>query len=192
MQDRLRAVKAFVAGVHGVLHNNQDILLEVNGKLVKGFARSHYDGQGISLLRAIGIRVCLVSTEPAHTSHPLVQMIERWNGLPSSSRMEGDGGWSHVKLISDVVGTDQVAPVEEWLKRWGLSFADCAVMGHDLVQVPLMKAAMFRVVPVDAEDVARRIADYVTTRPGGNGALRDFVNLVIEARNIDSTTLPTR
>lgn len=192
MEDKLRLIKAFVASVSGVLHNNQDIVGEVDGKPFKGLLRSHYDGQGVSLLRAVGIKVAFVTTDSLNSTDLVFQLVERWNNLPSSSKMEGDGGWPRIKLISDVVGTEQIAPVKKWLNESGLSFNDCAVMGHDLVQVPLLRMALLRIAPAQAEDVVKKMVHYVTPRPGGNGALRDVANKILEVREIDQTTLPTR
>lgn len=196
LRARLQSIKAFVSSTSGVLYNNQDIIGEFEGKPFKGLLRSHYDGQGVSLLRAIGIQVAFVTVDPLNYSDLIHRMIERWNSLPSSSRVKGDDGWPLVKLIGGVVGEEQILSVVNWLDSWHISFANCAVMGHDLVQVPLMRAASeagaFLIAPAQAEEVVKKMADYITTRTGGNGALRDFANLVLEAREIDPTTLPTR
>lgn len=189
---RLQSIKAFVSSTSGVLYNNQDIIGEFDDKPFKGLLRSHYDGQGVSLLRAIGVYVAFIHVDPFRPEDPISKMTERWNLLPSVMKASDDSGWWPVKLINDVVGVEQIPPVQVWLKSLRLSFADCAVMGHDLVQVPLMREASLRVAPAQAEEVVKKMADYITTRPGGNGALRDFVNLVLEAREIDPTTLPTR
>ncbi len=189
-------IKAVVASVSGVLHNNQDIIGTLDGKPFKGWLRSHYDGQGVSLLRAIGIHVCFVKVDSSDQNDPIEQMIERWNELPSSMVPSVRSGWAHVRLIGGVIGQEQIAPVELWLGSYGHTFADCAVMGHDLVQVPLMREAQkngaFLIAPAQAEDVVKEISDHVTFRAGGNGAFRDFANLVIKVRGIDPTTLPTR
>jgi len=192
MIEQLKLIKAFISSVSGVLHNNQDVIGELDGKPFKGLMRSHYDGQGVSLLRAIGIKVVFITVDPLDPADPICKMIDRWDTLPSSSKIEGDGGWPRVKLIGNVVGAEQIPPVQSWLKESDLSFADCAVMGHDLVQVPLLRMASFIVAPSQAEEIVKRMAHYVTPRPGGNGALRDFANLVLEARGIDPTTLATR
>ena len=205
IQDRLRSIRAVVSSVSGVLHNNQDIIGQVMGKRFnlngeyigelrgnfQGLLRSHYDGQGVSLLRAIGIQVCFVTVDPILETDPIARMIERWNvDLPSSLI------WPLVRLIGGVVGKDQIKPVADWCTSREIFIGECAVMGHDLVQVPLMQAAAsigaLLVAPAQAEEVVKKMSHLVTARPGGNGALRDFANMVIEARGIDPTTLPTR
>lgn len=193
---RLRSIRGFVSSTSGVLYNNQDIIGEFDGKPFKGLVRSHYDGQGVSLFRAIGIQVAFVTVDPLASSDLICRVIESWNSLPSSTKVDGDGGWPLVKLIGGVIGEEQILPVANWLGSLCIHFADCAVMGHDLVQMPLMRAAAkagaFLVAPAQAEEVAKKMADCITVRLGGNGALRDFANLVLEAKDIDPTTLPTR
>jgi NAD(P)-dependent dehydrogenase (short-subunit alcohol dehydrogenase family)/3-deoxy-D-manno-octulosonate 8-phosphate phosphatase KdsC-like HAD superfamily phosphatase len=189
LKSRLQAIQAVISSTSGILYNNQDIIGTVDGKPFKGLLRSHYDGQGVSLLRAIGIKIAFVTVDPVDPTDPVCAMVERWNSLPSSAKA---AGWPHVALFGSVVGAEQIPPVEQWLERSNLSFTDCAVMGHDLVQVPLMRKAAFRVVPAQAEKVVQQMADYITERPGGGGAFRDFANLILEAREIDPTTLPTR
>ena len=190
LRDRLQSIRVLVSSVSGVLNNNQDIIGELDGKPFKGLVRSHYDGQGVSLLRAIGIHVAFVSSDWLSPDGPVADLVRRWNDLPSAKAQTNP--WPPVKLIWDVVGTEQIKPVERWLNGIGLSFASCAVMGHDLVQVPLLKEGLLRVAPAQAEDVVKKMAHYITPRPGGNGALRDFANLLLEARGVDPTTLPTR
>lgn len=189
---KLQSIKAFVASVSGVLNNNQDIIGQIDGLAFRGFQRSHYDGQGVSLLRATGVRVAFVTTEDFFSFDPVTYLVDRWNSLPSSAKCVGTPGWPHVELIQGVVGEEQILPVQDWLKGCELTFNDCAIMGHDLVQIPLMRRGVLRIAPAQAEEVAKRISHIVTPRAGGNGALRDFVNMVLEARGIDPTTLPTR
>ncbi len=189
---RFASIKALVSSVSGVLNNNQDIIGDLDGKPFMAMTRSHYDGQGISLLRAIGIPIAFVNSEVLKPTDSIVNLVKRWNNLPSASKQTGEGGWPAVEIIDGVVGIEQIAPVEEWLNRLYLTFADCAVIGHDLVQLPLLKKAALRIAPAQAEEVVKQLAHYVTPRSGGNGALRDFANLMLEARGIDPTTLPTR
>jgi len=195
----LSNIKAFVSSTSGVLNNNQDLIGVSRGWVrlmvdlpLGGFLRSHYDGQGVSLLRAIGINIAFVHVDIYDEDDPVSKLVTRWNTLPSAVKPGENGGWPPVKLINGVVGDEQIQPVQEWLEDLGLTFSNCAVMGHDLVQIPLLRRASFKVAPAQAEKVVQDMVDWVTPRPGGNGALRDFANLVLEVRKIDPTTLPTR
>ena len=189
---KFASIKALVSSVSGVLNSNQDIIGELDGKPFMAMTRSHYDGQGVSLLRAIGIHVAFINSEVLKPADPIIKLVKRWNTLPSASKRAGDGGWPSVKIIDVMVGTGQILPVQDWLDELGLTLTDCAVMGHDLVQLPILKAAGLRIAPAQAEEIVKQLAHHVTQRSGGNGALRDFANLMLEARGIDPTTLPTR
>ena len=73
-------IKAVISDVDGVFTDNR--VLE--GAPYKAKWRSYYDGQGVSLLRAIGIRVCLITNEKGDSAKHIVDVVEKWNNLPSS------------------------------------------------------------------------------------------------------------
>ena len=61
---------------------------------------------------------------------------------------------------------------EGLLKRWKLTDEQVCVMGDDLMELPLLRRAGLAIaVPNAVEDVRVR-CHYVTTRPGGRGAVR--------------------
>lgn len=75
------------------------------------------------------------------------------------------------------------------LERYGeildrIQLRDDAVcyIGDDLVDVPLMKKVGFAVAPADAEQEVIDVAHYVTRRKGGEGAVREVVNLIMRAK----------
>lgn len=154
--------------------------------------RSYYDGQGVSLLRAIGIRVCLITSEKKEASRHIRDVVEKWNKLPASSKTPGDGGWEHVRLYEGSHSGGKVSKAEEWLKEVGLTFADCAYMGDDLVDAAIMKKVTLRAAPANADIAIKIIADFISERQGGNGAFRDFANFILAAREIDPFALPAQ
>jgi 3-deoxy-D-manno-octulosonate 8-phosphate phosphatase (KDO 8-P phosphatase) len=184
--DLAREIKAVISNVDGVFTDNR--VLE--GASYKAKWRSYYDGQGVSLLRAIGLRVCLITNEKGHSAKHIIDVVEKWNNLPSSEKSPGDGGWHHVKLYLGMGGEKKVVAAEEWLKEIGLSFKWCAFMGDDLVDVPLLQKVALRVAPISADPVIKKMAHFVSERVGGMGAFRDFANFILEARRIDPLSLP--
>ena len=65
-------------------------------------------------------------------------------------------------------------------------------MGDDLVDVPMLKIGGFKVAPVSAENTIKELADWVTDRPGGFGAVRDLANLLVSVKKIDPYSLPCK
>lgn len=184
--ERARKIKAVIFDVDGVFTDNRVF----EGAPYKAKWRSYYDGQGVSLLRAIGIRIACVTNEKGDSAKAIMDLVEKWNKLQSSLKVEGDGGWDHVMLFTGMGGARKVEAAEQFLSSVGISFEECAAMGDDLVDVPLLRKVGFPVAPAQAEEAVKRIALFVTVRPGGSGAVRDFANFILDARGIDPTTLP--
>ncbi|MEK7552845.1 MAG: hypothetical protein AAB505_01930 [Patescibacteria group bacterium] len=185
-----RNLKVVVFDFDGVFTDNRELIGYPDGAIIKG--RSHYDGQGVSLLRDIGIRVAIATNEKAENAAAANFLVNKWNGLPSTMP-DAVNPWLPVHLFTGVGHVRKFEAVHEWLKsfsdddrpHWG----SCAVMGDDLVDVPLLKAAGLRAAPITAEKVVRDMADFISVRPGGAGAVRDFANFILDARGVDQTTL---
>jgi 3-deoxy-D-manno-octulosonate 8-phosphate phosphatase (KDO 8-P phosphatase) len=62
-------------------------------------------------------------------------------------------------------------------------------MGDDVGDFQVMQKAGFKASPAQAESLVKNISDFVAPRQGGNGAVRDFCNFLLETRGIDPTTL---
>jgi len=182
----VKNLQCIIFDFDGVMTNNQAL----EGMGMKPKWRSHYDGQGVSLLRAIGIRLCVITNERGASAQAAIELVESWNNLPSSRRPENLLGWEHVALFTNRSGEKKVLAAEEWFAALGLSWEVCAVMGDDLVDIPMLQRACFRVAPVSAECVVRDIAHFVSHRRAGAGAVRDFANFVLEVRGITPLLLP--
>lgn len=64
----------------------------------------------------------------------------------------------------------------------GLRPEEVAYFGDDIPDIPLLKACGFGVAPLDAAEDARAAADYVCTRPGGRGAVREVIEMILKAQ----------
>ncbi|MBI2098124.1 MAG: hypothetical protein HYT49_00465 [Candidatus Wildermuthbacteria bacterium] len=185
-------IDAVVFDVDGVLFPTEvtEGFYDAAGNPVRIKTRSYTDGQGVSLLRAIGIRVAFVTNEKDDHARAVAGVVEKWNTLPSSEKTIGDGGWPKVSLYTGMGGDKKVVAAELFLQEFGGSFERCAMMGDDLVDVPLLRRVALRAAPAQAEKVVRDLCHFVAERAGGKGAIRDFANFVLEARGIDPTALP--
>lgn len=185
-KDLARNILAVFSDVDGVFTDNRVF----EGAPYKAKWRSYYDGQGVSLLRAIGLRVCLITNEKGDSAKHIIDVVEKWNNLPSSEKVPGDGGWHHVKLYSGMGGAKKIIAAEEWLKEIKISFERCAFIGDDLVDVPLLQTVALRAAPISADPAVKDIVHFISERPGGSGAFRDFANFILQCRGIDPFTLP--
>lgn len=186
VKELARSIRAVISDVDGVFTNNQ--VLE--GAPFKAKWRSYYDGQGVSLLRAIGLRICLITNESGDSAKHITDVVAKWNSLPSSSKTKSDDGWHHVELYTGRGGTKKVEAATEWLDKIGVPFDLCAYMGDDLVDVALLQKVALRAAPIQADPHIKGIVHFISERTGGMGAFRDFANFILDVSGVDPLTLP--
>ena len=177
-------IKAVALDNDGVLTDNAELIGFPNGYVLK--RRSHYDGQGISFLRAIGIRIVVITGDSGHGAVAINQLVDKWNRLPSVV----SGRWEPVKLFTGCMGEVKKEVFRQWAEENNLKLSQCAMMGDDYVDLPLMRVVGFTAAPGSAEKPIRDLADFVSNRSGGSGAVRDLANFILEARGINPATLP--
>jgi 3-deoxy-D-manno-octulosonate 8-phosphate phosphatase KdsC-like HAD superfamily phosphatase len=57
-----------------------------------------------------------------------------------------------------------------------------AMLGDDVVDAPILREVGFAAVPPEAPVEVRSLADHVTLAPGGHGACREFIELILKAQ----------
>ena len=77
---------------------------------------------------------------------------------------------------------DKRGTVAAMLRRLGLDAQQVAVMGDDLTDLSLMKTVGLALAPLNAVPEVRRIAHWVASRRGGDGAVRQAIELLLKAR----------
>ena len=181
-----KQIKVFFCDSDGVMFPNTVLM----GAPYRAKLRSYYDGQGISLLRAIGIRVVFITNEKGESTQVLRDTVEKLNSLASSKPQKADG-WEPIMLYEGRGGTHKLDTAKEYLEGYpGVTLEQCAFMGDDLVDAPLLKAVGLSAAPYSAEKIIKDTVMFVTERNGGEGAIRDFANMIMQSRNIDPFDLP--
>jgi len=77
---------------------------------------------------------------------------------------------------------DKVAAMNELAAALDIAISDCAYVGDDMPDLPLLEHVGFSVAVANAVPVLKEKCDYVTRKPGGFGAVREVCELVIAAR----------
>lgn len=185
--DVAKKIKVLFCDSDGVMFPNTVWM----GAPFKAKYRSYYDGQGISLLRAIGIRIVFITNEKGPSAAAIRETVEKLNSLPSSKPQKIDG-WEQVVLYEGRGGTQKLETAQEFLAKNlpDVTLAECAYMGDDLVDVPLLQKVGLPAAPAQAEEAIKNICLFVAEREGGGGAIRDFANKILDVRLIDPFTLP--
>lgn len=156
----LRAIRLLLLDVDGVMTDG-GIYFTEKGDEVKKF--NIHDGYGIAKLGKSGVRVGILTGR----SSELVVRRARELG------------------ISDVYQNleDKLAAYEQIRTRLNLSDQQIAYIGDDEPDLPAMKKAGFAACPANAVAAIRREADYVCRNRGGEGAVREVVDMIVESQS---------
>lgn len=68
--------------------------------------------------------------------------------------------------------------LENYLKKVEISWDEVAYMGDDLNDYECMLRAKIKGCPCNAVKEIKEISDYITTRKGGEGAVREFIEWI--------------
>ena len=120
------------------------------------------DGQGLRLLEDNGIAVALITAR-------------RSAAVQSRAR---DLGLSHVHTGVK----DKAATLRMLCASLGLSASETAHMGDDLPDLPALAIAGLAVAPANAHPWIAERVHWQTRARGGEGAVRELCDLVLEAR----------
>ncbi len=119
------------------------------------------DSPRISELRAKGIEVMILSSEP----NPVV--------AARAKKME-------VEAIHGVGLQDKGRVMREVLVQKNIPAENVVYIGNDLNDLPCFEIAGWSVAVADAFPEVIRAADYVLAKAGGQGALRELCDLILK------------
>lgn len=154
-----RDVDAVVFDVDGVLTDGC-LYYGPTGEELKVFHAR--DGLGMAMLRDSGVRMGVVSGR----NSPLVESRLRELGVS----------------LFEMGRMDKAIALDQLLEQWELPASRVAVIGDDLVDIPMLRRAGFGAAPADADPRVRAVANRVLDANGGHGAVRELAELVLRAR----------
>ncbi len=157
-QGQALGLRAALFDVDGVLTDGR-LLIGGDGESVKTF--HVLDGHGLKLLAQGGI----------------VPIVVTGRDSAAVRRRVADLG-----ITRAVYGAqDKLAAAEAELAALGLAWSEVAVIGDDWPDLPLLARAGFAAAPPNAHAEVRAMVDHVTTARGGEGAAREFCDLLLMA-----------
>jgi 3-deoxy-D-manno-octulosonate 8-phosphate phosphatase (KDO 8-P phosphatase) len=77
---------------------------------------------------------------------------------------------------------DKLRVFEEILRQEGLSAAEAAFVGDDVIDLPVMRACGFAVAVANARAEVKAEAHFITPHAGGDGAARDAIEFILKAQ----------
>ena len=159
VERRAAQVKLLLLDCDGVLTDGR-ITPVVGGEELKSFHTR--DGHGLVMLHRAGLRSGIIS---GRTSR-LVEL------------RAADLGISFVRQGA----LNKVEVFDSLLNEAGVEPSQTAYVGDDVVDIPLMRRCALAVAVADATPDTRAAAHYVTSLPGGFGAVREVCELILKAQ----------
>lgn len=154
-----KTIKLVIFDVDGVLTDG-NIFLTNNNNEIKAF--NTQDGLGIQLLLKTGIEVGIITSRQSN-------IVEQ--------RMKALG----IKHVSQG-HLNKLPAYEQLLQKLNLSDKEVAYVGDDLPDLALLRRAQLGIATANANMFVQHHADWVTTKTGGQGAVREVCELIMMAQ----------
>jgi len=159
MAAKLKAIRWLVLDVDGVMTDGR-IVLGNNGEEMKHF--DVRDGHILKMIQRHGIQIMLLT---GRTSQLVVHRARELNITEV-----------HQHVLN------KLEYFTDFMKQRGLTFAEIAFVGDDIVDIPLLRQVGFSATVKDAAEEVFPLVDYVSPYEGGRGAVRDICKLIMKAQ----------
>ena len=164
--ERARPIRLLALDVDGVLTDGR-IYFDDRGGEMKAF--STRDGLGMRLLADNGVTLALITARQSDIV----------------ARRAANLGIEHVFQGRN----DKLDAFNELLATTGLDESQACYAGDDWLDIPILDRCGLAVTVADADPVVRDRVHWVTTRPGGHGAVREICDLILAAQGLDEDAL---
>jgi 3-deoxy-D-manno-octulosonate 8-phosphate phosphatase (KDO 8-P phosphatase) len=172
-QDRARRIKIILFDVDGVLTDGKIWIIPapvvspdgaVTTKMVEAKGYSAHDGAGVTLARLGGMKLGIITKRISET------VALRMRDLKMEFVYQGQAF--------------KMQAVREIMEKEGVTLDEIAYVGDDVVDLPVMRECGLAVAVANAREPVKAEAHYVTPHRGGEGAGRDAIEFILEAKGV--------
>lgn len=158
--DKARNIRLLALDVDGVLTDGR-LYFSASGDELKAF--NILDGHGIKLLRSSGIEVAIITGRNS----------------PLTARRASDLGIVHLLQGRE----DKRQALTELCTTLSIHLDTVAYVGDDLPDLGAIRACGLGICVANAHQALQQHADYCTVQKGGEGAVREVCDLILQAQN---------
>jgi 3-deoxy-D-manno-octulosonate 8-phosphate phosphatase (KDO 8-P phosphatase) len=158
-EERAANVSLVILDVDGVLTDGR-LYFGAQGEVLKVF--DVRDGHGIKLLRQAGLEVAILSSRRSE----IVEVRARELGIAHVLQGEADKCAGFERLLAEMKTTP----------------AQCAFIGDDWPDLPVLTKVGLAAAVADARPEVRRIAHWIAPAEGGRGAVRQLAEFILRAQ----------
>lgn len=153
-------IRCVVFDIDGVMTDG-NIIVDLNGnELFKTF--NVKDGLGVQMLAKAGFELGIITSRCSKSVESRAQLLNI----------------SHVYQGQ----AEKIVAFEDLLATLSITDKQVAYIGDDLPDVPLLRRAGFSACPADAHKSAASVALWQSAFNGGRGAVREFADLLLTAK----------
>lgn len=153
----LADIQLLALDVDGVLTNGT-VMINSDGSEGKFF--NLQDGHGIRMWQRAGLKVAFLSGRSSDATKCRAEQLDI------------------DYCVQDCF--EKLPALKKLLDQAGLSAQRTAYIGDDLLDLPVIRYVGFGAAVANAVDEVKEIADYVTTRSGGKGAVREVIEYILK------------
>lgn len=157
---RARPIRLAIFDVDGILTDG-GLHYTDNGIETKVF--DVRDGHGMKMLQESGVELAIITSRSSQC------VTQRAESLGIKHLFQGVG--------------DKLVAFRELIATCALEPAQCAYMGDDWVDLPVLTRCGLAMSVPEAPPAVRERVHYVTTAGGGRGAVREACELIMRAQN---------
>ncbi|QGQ48175.1 KdsC family phosphatase [Metabacillus sediminilitoris] len=149
-------IKLIVFDVDGVL---------TDGKLYIGSDREEYkafhtqDGMGISLAHYAGIKTAIIT---GRTSESVLKRSEELK----------------INYVHQGIH-DKLEVMEQIMKDLDITLEEVCYVGDDINDLPILQVVGFSAAPSNAVPIVKQHVQYISQETGGNGAVREIIDHIL-------------
>ena len=162
----LKSIRLFATDVDGVLTDGGMYYSE-SGQEMKKF--NVWDGMGIKMLQSAGVITCVV------TALETKLVAQRGTDLKIPEVHQGV--------------RDKLIVLQRLAGQHGLSLQEIAYIGDDINDLAALQSVGFSATPANGRPELRQTVHHVCTAKGGEGAVREVVDLILKAKGVKPKTV---
>lgn len=163
-KERARKIKLLMFDVDGVMTDGTIWFVPgPNGEhMVESKGFNAHDGAGFSLAKLGGLKTGIITRRNSET------VAQRARDLKIEYVYQGS--------------QDKLTAFAELLKQEGYRAEEVCYVGDDVIDLPVMRVCGLAVAVRNAREVVKDEADFITDHRGGDGAVRDVIEYVLQAQ----------
>jgi 3-deoxy-D-manno-octulosonate 8-phosphate phosphatase (KDO 8-P phosphatase) len=161
-RDRAKKVKLLISDVDGVF-TDCSVALTSGGEEIKAF--DIQDGYGVTLAQKAGLDLAVISARYSKITELRCKELK-------------------IKTVLQVKVKDtKINAYRKILKKYNVRNQEVAYIGDDLLDLCILRKVGFAATVPNAVEEVKNISHFVTSKPGGKGALRELIEFILKSQN---------